>query len=156
MSRRTLIKSFFALISRNPNGGSIKKMDDPSGYCMDSSIYGDKFRFFSIFVGAEGGSRGVTDATELFSDGVGPWQGVWVVVGVGLDVFAVVGGDAHCCLHGTSWLRNPMACDSGIYHLALFCGKFFLFIFSQYSCTGTLGIYGFKFSKSSKIVNRYA
>lgn len=96
-------------------------MDNPFRYHMDSGIYGDKFRFFGVLVGAEGGSRGVAGAAELLSDGVRPREGVWVVVGAGPDVSAAVGGDVHCCVHGNGWLWASVARDSGIYHLAVFC-----------------------------------
>lgn len=86
-------------------------MDDSSGYYMDSGVYRYEFRLFGIFVGVEGGIGGFASAVELFSDGVGPWQGVGVVVGAGVDVPSAVDGYVLGCGNGIDWVWRAVACD---------------------------------------------
>lgn len=98
-------------------------MDDTGGDDMGSGIHGHKLRFFSVFFGFEIGSGDLSGAAELLGRRFRSWQGVWVVLRPGVDVFSVVGRSVHGCFYGASWLWRPVASHKEHLHLALFPGN---------------------------------
>lgn len=106
------------------DGGSVAEVDDTGGDDLDTGVYGDEFRFLGVFIGDEIGTRDFAGAAQLLGGGVGFGESVGVVIGISVDVFAVVGCYVHCCIFGVCWVWSPMACHLRIVLSSLFPGVF--------------------------------
>lgn len=99
-------------------------MDDPGGDDLDPGVHRDQLRFLGLLVEPQVGARGVAGAAQLPRGGLRPREGLRVVVGIGLDVYALVGGALHVGLHGVHWLWPSVARHQGNHNPSLYPGMY--------------------------------
>lgn len=99
-------------------------MDDSGGDDMDPGVYGDQLRLLGLLIDDEVGSGDFSGAAQLPCGGVGPREGIRVVLRPCLQMPTLVGGYVHFRFHGSFRLRPPVACYSECHCLALFRGNF--------------------------------
>lgn len=97
-------------------------MDDPGGDNLDPGLHGDQLRFLGLLVEPQVGARDLAGAAQLPRGRLRPREGLRVVVWIGLDVYALVGGALHVGLHGVHWLWPPMARHQGNHNPSLYPG----------------------------------
>lgn len=103
-------------------------MDDTSGHDLDPGIHGDQLRLLGLLDEPEVGPRYLAGPAELPGGGLGPREGVRLVVGAGAHVPAALDGPIHVGVHGVDRLRHTVARHPANPNPPLLPGKCLLFL----------------------------
>ena len=110
-------------LRRKDYGGTVTKMDDTGGDDMDSSFHRDEFRFLSLLVRFEIGSRDFTGAAKLPRCGFGSRKSIRMVLGTCAYVFPALDGAFRGGVYGIRRLWRSVACHHSFHLFALYHGN---------------------------------